>query len=433
MIRTTLAVAVLALAPAAIAQEAQPSTPPPAQEAATPGAPAQPAPDLSAEVGALQQKLSSLQTQVAELKPAVDASKRLKVSGYMQTRWAWREDARYTKTTSTTFDPAGNATTQTTTTRDAAASQTGFFIRRGRIKATYDADLAQYVLQLDATPSGVGVKEAFATLKLPAGLAVDAGLQLFPFGYEVASRSSADLDTLERAEFSRTFLKGEYDLGVSLRGKYKLMAFRLGVFNGDGVDGAKGLDNDPLKDVIGRVTFDLGMVTAGLSGWWGKTKDYSPVPLAGGEAKEYDRQRFGADVQVFLDLLPIGGTALKGEYLWGKTQIGDKALGAGDKLGKTSSGWYALVTQNVGPWNQLAVRYEQFIVDHGVDRDLAANQGKVFVNSELQTVVHTFIGNNYKLSAGWFHPMYAEVGDRVTGAAASPKKDTYLVQAQAKF
>ncbi|HEX9307748.1 MAG TPA: porin [Anaeromyxobacter sp.] len=430
-----LAAILAALAAAAVAraqdsQLKQPQQPPPA-EARAPQE--RPAPDLSADVAALQAKLASVQAQVAELKPPVDASKRLKISGYMQARFAWREDARYTKTTSTTFDPAGDATTQTTTTRDAAPSQDGFYVRRGRIKTTYDADLAQYVLQLDATPGGVGIKEGYASLKLPKGFAIDAGLQLFPFGYEVGTRSSADLDTLERAEFSRTFLKGEYDLGVALRGKYKIASFKVGLFNGDGVDGAKGLDNDPLKDVIGRVTFDLGIVTAGLSGWWGKVKDFTPVPLVNATPKEYDRQRVGGDVQIYLDVLPIGGTAVKGEYLWGKTQLSDKNNGAGDKLGKTSSGWYALVTQNIGRFNQLAVRYEQFTLDHGVDRELPANQGKVFVDAEVQAALHTFVGENYKLTAAWFHPMYAAVGDKVTGAAADPKRDQFIVQAQAKF
>ena len=80
-------------------------------------------------------------------------------------------------------------------------------------------------------------------MKIPAlpeyELAIDAGLQLLPFGYEVGVRSSADLDLLERATFSRTFLKGEYDLGVALRGKHGPLNFKVGLFNGNGVDGAK--------------------------------------------------------------------------------------------------------------------------------------------------------------------------------------------------
>jgi len=414
MNRLVALIAALALAPAALAQEAQPQ-----------GTPSQPTQDTSTAAGvdasALQGRVEAAEATLAEVKGAVDKLSRLKLSGYVQARWRWREDANYTK--------------------DAAAlkadtiSQTGFHVRRGRLKATYDADWSQFVLQLDAIPNGVTVKEAYAEVKLPMGIALDAGLQLFPFGYEVASRSSADLDTLERAEISRRFLAGEYDLGVALRGKVQMLSWKVGLFNGNGVEGGKatgGVDNDQLKDVIGRVTADLGIVTAGVSGWFGKVQDYT-VLTAGGAPTEHDRQRVGADIQVFLDLLPLGGTALKGEYIWGKTQISDKSFGAGDKLGKTSSGWYAVVSQNLGKWNQVAVRYERFIVDHGVDRDLAANQGKVFMNSELQAAVHTFLGGNTKLSLAWFHPMYAAYGDTVTGAAKDPRKDSFIAQVQAKF
>lgn len=410
MNRLAAVIAALAIAPAALAQEAQPQTS---------QAPAEAGPDTAA----LEGKLESLAEQLAETKGDVEKLKKLKLSGYVQARWRWNEAAFYGKDATTL--PAPKADT---------IAQTGFHIRRGRFKVTYDADWSQFVLQLDAITSGVSVKEAYAAVKLPKGLALDVGLQLFPFGYEVASRSSSDLDTLERAEISRKFLAGEYDLGLALRGKYRMLSWKLGLFNGNGVDGAKatgGVDNDQLKDVIGRVTADLGMVTAGLSGWYGKVYDYTV--LTDGEPAEYDRQRFGADVQVFLDLLPIGGTALKGEYIWGKTQISDKNFGAGDKLGKTSSGWYALVTQNLGKWNQLAVRYERFIVDHGVDRDLAANQGRVFENAELQTALHTFLGGNTKVTLAWFHPMYADYGDAVTGDATDPKKDSFIAQVQAKF
>lgn len=332
MNRLIAALAVAALAPSAFAQEAgAPASAPAAESGAT-----------AADLAALEGKVDALAEQYAETKTDVAKLKQLKFSGYIQGRFAWREDAIYEK---------------------GAPTQDGFDIRRGRFKASYDASWAQYVLQLDATPSGVGLKEAYAELKLPVkGLAIDAGLQLMPFGYEVGVRSSADLDLLERATFSRTFLKGEYDLGVALKGAYGPFNFKLGLFNGNGIDGASGKDNDQLKDVIGRLGFDLGTVTGGVSGWYGRTIDYTSADNA-----RYDRARVGADLQVFLDLLPVGGTAIKGEYLWGKTQIGSGAGGAGDALGKIGWGWYALLTQNLGDWNQLAIRYEQFKPDVKLD------------------------------------------------------------------
>lgn len=398
MNRLFAALAALALAPAALAEDAAPAATPDATATAA-------APDTAT----LEGKLDALAEQVAEMKGDVSGLKKLKFSGYVQPRFAWREDAVYEK---------------------GAPTQDGFYIRRGRFKAVYDAtDWATFALQLDATPSGVGLKEAYATLKIPAlpeyALAVDAGLQLMPFGYEVGVRSSSDLDLLERATFSRTFLKGEYDLGVALRGKRGPLNFKVGLFNGNGVDGASGKDNDQRKDVIGRIGFDLGTITGGVSGWYGKTVVYT---LA--DNKEYDRARVGADLQVFLDLLPIGGTALKGEYLWGKTQIGTGSGGAGDALGVIGWGWYGILTQNVGPWNQVAVRYEQFNPDVKLDRDAPGNQGKVFLQDEISGALHTYLGGNLKLSLAYYHPMNRSKGDT---APSDPKKDSFIAQLQAKF
>jgi len=401
MNRLIAALAALALAPAALAQE-------------------------EVDTAALAGKVASIEEQLIELKGDVASAKKLKFSGYVQARWEWQESA-------------ANAYNLTP---EAAPSQQGFHIRRGRFKAAYDADWSQYVVQIDVTPSGVGIKEGYATIKLPKGFAIDAGLQLFPFGYEVYSRSSSDLDTLERAAVTRAFLAGEYDLGVALRGKLDIVNFKVGVFNGNGIDsGQSGRDNDQLKDVIGRATIDMGMFTAGASGWYGKTINYARA-----DDKEYDRLRYGADLQVFLDLLPFGGTAVKGEYIWGRTTIGTAGSatavprtdngGAGGNLpGLTSSdpvptgsGWYALVTQNVGPYNQLAARYESYRRDHTVDTGSASTAVKEA--REVQLALHTFIGGNTKLSAAWFHPMNGEKG----GAAPSdPETDRFIVQAQAKF
>lgn len=401
MNRIVAVLAALALAPAALAQEAKPEA------------------DAAAAVEALAGKVAAAETAIAEVKKDVDKSKKLKLSGYVQARYRFREDAFYGK------DAAAL--------KGDAITQNGFFVRRARLKAAYDAGISQFVLQVDALPTGVSVKEAYASLKLPKGMTLDAGLQLMPFGYEVGSRSSSDLDTLERAEISRRFLSGEYDLGVAVKGSVKMLSWKIGLFNGNGADGAKatgGVDNDQLKDVVGRVTADFGTVTAGLSGWYGRVYDYTRFD-ASGAPLEFDRQRFGADVQVYLDLLPVGGTAVKAEYLWGRSWISDKTFGAGDKLGKTGSGWYATITQNVGTLNQVAVRYERFIPDHGVDRDLAANQGLVFENAELQAALHTFIGENLKVSIAWTHPMWADQGTAVT--APGPEKDSFFAQLQAKF
>jgi hypothetical protein len=426
--RVIAALAALALAPAALAQEAAPAAPAapapqaaPAPEAPAPeAAPAAPAVDTSK----LEAKVAALAEQVAESKKDVSALKKLKISGYVQARYAWQQASANYYNVTTAEGP----------------DQQGFFIRRARFKAVYDADWSQYALQLDATLRGVLAKEAYATLKLPAGLSVDAGLQLIPFGYEVLVRSSSDLDLLERARVTRLYINGEYDLGVAMKGVYGPVNFKVGVFNGNGVAGwgfanaSAGRDNDQVKDVIGRVGYDLGFVTGGFSGWYGKAIDYTS--LVNGAHPTYDRYRAGADVQVYLDLLPVGGTAVKGEYIWGRSGLGTDAGGGGDTktLGKTGHGWYALVTQVVGPWNQLAVRYEQFMPNNTASTAGATNT-TVKRTDELQAALHTFIGQNYKLSFAYYHPLVGEKGAAAYLDPAVKKNDVdqWIVQAQAKF
>jgi hypothetical protein len=411
-----IALAVLSLAPAARAEEESSTTP-------------------AVDVSALEGRVSSIEEQYAETKSTVAGLTRLKWSGYMQARYAYQQCVGNKPTAGCSY-----TVLQRDSTGKALAGnpdRDNFFIRRGRIKAVYDADLAQFVLQLDATPAGVGVKEAYASVKLPAfagvsGAAIDAGLQLFPFGYDVGVRSSADLDLLERYRGAGYYLKGEYDLGVALRAARGPVNLRVGVFNGNGVDGGAGRDNDQLKDLIGRVGFDFGMVTGGVSGWYGNSRDYHLSP-----AKTYKRERVGADVQVYLDLLPIGGTALKAEYIAGTLGIGGTSDAGADPK-KWGRAWHATVTQNLGKTFQLAARYEQFVKDNNIgDAKYAVKE-----IDELDVAAHAFIGGNYKLSLLYAHPMNGKkVGTKPTtgtGPALLPandvnKTDQFVVQAQAKF
>jgi hypothetical protein len=365
---------------------------------------------------ALQGRMTALEEQYAETKSTVAGLSRLKWSGYMQARYAWQESVKYN--TLFSADP---------TKPKANPDRDNFFIPRGRIKAVYDADLAQFVLQLDATPAGVSIKEGYASLKLPRGFAVDAGLQLLPFGYDVGVRSSADLDLLERYRGAGYWLKGEYDVGVTLRGAYGPLNFRGGIFNGNGVDGGSGRDNDPIKDAIGRLGFDFGMVTGGVSGWYGHTREFR----AGAKTKTYDRNRVGADLQVYLDLLPIGGTALKGEFIAGKTGIGTPT-DAGAGLGLAGHAWHATLVQNLGSSVQVAARYEQFVKDNNLPTPSKGGQVKEI--DELDAAIHYFVGGNYKLSALYAHPMNGKVlGDTKSPTDSVKKSDQYIVQAQAKF
>ena len=85
---------------------------------------------------ALEGKVTALEEQLAETRSIVSALSRFKWSGYVQGRYAWQEAVTYSTSEGTTASPKANP------------DRDNFFIRRGRLKLVYDADLAQFVLQL---------------------------------------------------------------------------------------------------------------------------------------------------------------------------------------------------------------------------------------------------------------------------------------------
>jgi hypothetical protein len=154
--------------------------------------------------------------------------------------------------------------------------------------------------------------------------------------------------------------------------------------------------------------------------------------------KVYDRTRFAVDAQLYLDLLPVGGTALKGEWMVGSNAIGGTlGVGAGTPgntpggavvagVPPTGHGWYLLLTQNLLTQFQVAARYEQYVANNTLVPATTAAKRR----DEVQLAAHWYVGQNYKFSASWYHPTNAVLG---ANAVADPKKDQVFLQAQAKF
>jgi phosphate-selective porin len=393
-------------------------------------------PTADEKVDEVKGRVDSLEEQFAEYKGLVDSLRKLKLSGYVQARYGLLE--------ATNLAPANQIP---------ATANDGFFIRRGRLKAVYDTSIAQAVLQIDAVPSGVVLKQAEAVLKLAA---IDGyilvGQTEFPFGYEVQA-SSADLALLERSRVVRAFLPGEYDRGVKAFGKFGPVNLKLGVMNGNSTDYVgftfngrnvdarpTGLDNDKEKDVIGRLGIDLGFVTAGVSGWYGQT--WVPGAPASGttpflNAQGYhDRTRVGADAQLYLDLLPVGGTSLKGEFIAGKSPF---ASGR-EQIDIPAHGWYVQVQQVIGTKLELAARYDSYDPRNGTE-NAAASAGRFVSASANKTDTiaygaHYYVSGNLKLSAVHEIPMTDEPEPRasnVLGGNADPYDQAVTFQLQARF
>ncbi|MCP3144819.1 OprO/OprP family phosphate-selective porin [Pyxidicoccus xibeiensis] len=371
-------------------------------------------PSLDERITTAEGKIASFEEQNIETKNDLSSLKKLKFSGYVQGRYQYQE-----------ADETGEDIRLTD-------SFSRFSVRRGRIKATYTADYAQYVLQIDAVPDGVTLKDAEATFFIPGtkqAMSLTLGATKWGFGYEVP-QSSSDREFPERTRVVRAFLPGERDLGLKFNGKFGVLRVTAGLFNG--ASSATPLDADKEKDVIGRIGFDLKWLSGGVSGWYGgamarRTTGAEPDTYR----RYYDRYRVGADLQAYFDVIPLGGTAIKAEYIAGKTYGG--ATNA-TNVDVPASGWYALLVQNLGLSNAVAVRYDYFDPANGTKARAASNGIRPASTNAVGTLgvalLHYF-GENLKLTAAYELPMTATVED--VDAVEDPADNLFTLQLQARF
>ena len=398
---------------AALAQtaETQPTTATPAPAETAP-AEAPTAPSVEDRLTTAEGKVTSIEEQYAETKGDVSSLKKLKFSGYVQGRYQYLEPD----------EDEANAGTRL------SEGYSRFVVRRARLKASYSGDVGQVVLQIDAVPSGVTIKDAEATLYIPGtkkNMSLTLGQMKWPFGYE-GPLSSSEREFPERSLVVRTFLPGERDRGLRFNGKFGMVRLTAGVF--DGIGTTVSTDNDKEKDVVGRLGFDLKWISGGVSGWYGTTlgrRTTGPNPDAFRTA--YARTRLGADLQLYLDLLPVGGTALKAEYITGKTYL----RGTTEQLGVPASGWWAMLVQNVGLSNAVAVRYDFFDFENGrAPTESGSRTGSTNALGTLGIAAIHHFGEALKLTAAYEIPMTATVDG---GTAEDPSDNQFTLQLQARY
>ena len=353
---------------------------------------AEPAQQPAQQTSSTEEKISDLKGTVdglnesyAETKSTVAALSKIKVSGYIQAQY---QAADVMKVLSLNGFKS-------------SAVRQAFLIKRGRLKTTYDAGLCQYVLEIDATQDGVGLKDAYASFKEPwmKALSLTVGSQDRPFGYEVGYSSSM-LESPERSRIIGNLFPKEKDLGAMLEfaqedGALSFLDIKAGVFNG--MTNILN-ENDDNKDLIGRIGVkvplrDIGLdIDGGFSGYSGKVTDNNDTAKTFNDASKawttvtgkknttFERQYFGGDLQLFYATPVIGGTCLKGEYIQGKqptTNTGSDFYNDADPktaavtsplYNREFSGYYAYFIQNIDPINlQIVVKYDYWDPNTKVD------------------------------------------------------------------
>lgn len=368
--------------------------------------PEQPPPaSVEDRVAELEAKLESMKEDSELTKGIVEQLAKIKLSGYIQGRFEWHDDSK---------DGVDAANKPATTTR--------FLVRRGRLKATYLGQYAEFMLQIDAASSGVSLKDAEATFIEPWSgwdLRFTVGQFKVPFGYELL-QSSGERQMPERARVITTLFPGERDRGFRFQLKHDWLRFYAAVINGNTVNDSLygGNDSNAMKDFAGRVGVDFDWLVIGLSGYIGegvgtKLGDLAAMPPTTAVLTKYTKARAGLDVQAYFDVPSVGGLALKGEAIIAKDF--DAKAGAAT----TPFGFWAAAIQSFGTDFNLFIRADYF--DPNTDK---ASDGTFTFGGGAQY----FFSPHVKLGAIYEHPI-SEVA-----AGASDKKDDILtLQMQAMF
>ena len=409
------------------------------------------------EVGEVKGAVEGINETLLEMKSTVDALKKIKVSGYIQAQY------RITDTPGASSVAGGNFP---------ANVRSQFQVRRGRFKINYDNDLTQYVIQVDVTQGGVGIKDAYVSVKEPwlKAIGLTAGVFDRPFGFEI-SYSSSSRETPERSRLFQTLFPGERELGAKIEitpenGPLSVFNLKAGIFNGV-LSTAN--ENDRNKDFIGRLGFQLPFdeanlaIDGGVSLYSGKVTNnskfvyttdvtsgrYTVDSTASNNGGSFGRAYYGGDIQVYYDIPVIGGASLRGEYIQGQQPSTSSSSGfynpssAGTPLYiRDFKGFYVNYIQNIGVKHQLIVKYDVYDPNTRAYADGIGAPGSTLNAADL---TYTTLGfgwiyhwdSNVKFVFYYDNVMNEKINASATGSLAQYKDDVkdnvFTLRAQYKF
>lgn len=362
--------------------------------------------------------LDGINETIAGIQSTLDLLKKIKISGYLQSQYQVAEAVGPVPSVA-----GGNFPSNV---------RSRFSVRRGRVKFAYANDLSQYVLQIDVTQNGVGIKDAYVAIIDPwvRTYGLTAGIFDRPFGFEIMY-SSGLREMPERTRMYQTLFPGERELGAKIEilpqeGSFSWFNLKAGIFNGV-LNTAN--ENNRHKDFIGRAGVQLPFteenleIDGGFSVYSGKvtntskyvyTIDESASPVryqvdsAGTNlGSNHERTYYGGDIQLYYDLPVIGGLSLRGEYITGDqpgTSVvsgfynpysASGALDVSAALYKRQfAGWYLAYVQNVGSLFQFVARYDEYDPNTAVD---GTDIGAAGSNLTVADVAYTTLG------IGWLY------------------------------
>lgn len=224
-----------------------------------------------------------------------------------------------------------------------------FLIRRARV--TLAGEILKnilYKIQVDAVKSPL-LLDAQVEFKIIPQAILKVGQFKVPFSLENLT-SSSDLDTINRSQAEEKLCPGRdigsqgRDIGAVLTGKFTMVEYTLGIFNGSGINKT---DNNDMKDVAARVILSpLDALSCGASFYKGKYSSSLDAPPV-------RRDRVGLELY-----LHKGDLSLKGEYIFAKDDVISK------------SGWYLQAGYFFIPKKlQSVLKFDSYDKDRGMADD----------------------------------------------------------------
>lgn len=356
-------------------------------------------------------------------------------------------------------------------------------VRRGRIKFAYDNELTSYVLQVDVTEKGLGLKDAYLAIKDPwkQFVTLTAGVFNRPFGYEITYSSSAR-ETPERARIFQTLFPQERDMGAMItlnpmKGtKYDWIKLDAGLFAGNGINPGFGSKKDFIGHLYfakanrnetvkfgGGVSYYNGNVFQGTKYVYnpGEVADVTLPNLVDSTASNKfgfaKRKYLGFDGQVSIQS-PIGFTTVRAEYITGTQPVSkgsNVSLSTGtapayDTYIRKFSGGYVYFIQNIGQTkNQLVIKYDWYDPNTKVKGSDIIAKTAAGKNTALGTADIKFttvgLGWNYRFNAQVKFMAYYEIvknettklssagTNGTTNTAKDLKDNVFTLRVQYKF
>jgi phosphate-selective porin len=373
-------------------------------------------------------KITALDERVLVNEADLGKLNKIKISGYVQAQWESFEKDLYKY-----LEP-----------------QNTFYIRRARVKFTYEAlDGVKLVIQPDFSTGNISLKDAYAVVNIPKlkDFTLWAGQFNRP-NYEV-EYSSGQREILERSRVIRAIYPGEREIGVKLEytGSKIPLKFQLMAMNGN-FTGTQAKDADSKKDLMGRIVYSIKIPNAGLgidlgaNGYFGrnraKANKYIINRTSGLDSinvGDYlDKKWVGGEVQIFADIL--GGTSIKAEYVSGTYStvstavLAENVTAAAKRAGantiKNFAGYYIYIIKNIGPKNQFVARYDFYDPNTELSGDAA---GKDVYYKTLTLSVQHYLNDFIRISMNYDMPK-----NEINSTYPTDLKDNTIgVRVQAKF